>query len=75
MSKHLRILREAGLLTVRNAAQKRLYCLNAKPWHAEGEMVLCNAVDFLNNHNYSLAVVNRTVGSFSGITEALEMTS
>jgi len=31
VSKHLRILREAGLVTVRNAAQKRLYSLNAKP--------------------------------------------
>ncbi|MDR9857595.1 metalloregulator ArsR/SmtB family transcription factor [Paenibacillus sp. VCA1] len=31
VSKHLRILREAGLVTVRNVAQKRLYSLNAKP--------------------------------------------
>ncbi|GIO56029.1 transcriptional regulator [Paenibacillus sp. SSG-1] len=31
VSKHLRILREAGLVTVRSDAQKRMYSLNAKP--------------------------------------------
>lgn len=31
VSKHLRILREAGLVTVRKDAQKHLYRLNAKP--------------------------------------------
>lgn len=31
VSKHLRILREAGLVTVRKEAQKHLYRLNAKP--------------------------------------------
>ncbi|WP_268895067.1 MULTISPECIES: ArsR/SmtB family transcription factor [Paenibacillus] len=31
VSKHLQFLREAGLVIVRNAARKRLYCLNAKP--------------------------------------------
>ncbi|MDQ8737836.1 metalloregulator ArsR/SmtB family transcription factor [Paenibacillus sp. LHD-38] len=31
VSKHLRILREAGLVTVRKDAQKHMYRLNAKP--------------------------------------------
>ncbi|WP_169090905.1 ArsR/SmtB family transcription factor [Paenibacillus sp. PL91] len=31
VSKHLRILREAGLVAVRKDAQKHLYRLNAKP--------------------------------------------
>lgn len=31
VSKHLRILREAGLVTVRSDAQKRMYSLNVKP--------------------------------------------
>jgi DNA-binding transcriptional ArsR family regulator len=36
-SKHLRVLREVGLVTVREAGQRRLYALNAKglqPIHA-----------------------------------------
>ncbi len=31
ISKHLRILRDAGLVTVRNEGQTRLYGLNAEP--------------------------------------------
>lgn len=31
VSKHLRILREAGLVTVRSEAQKRVYRLRAEP--------------------------------------------
>lgn len=31
ISRHLRILREAGLVTVREEGQRRIYCLDAAP--------------------------------------------
>jgi DNA-binding transcriptional ArsR family regulator len=34
VSKHLRILRDAGLVEVRSEAQRRLYRLRAEPLHA-----------------------------------------
>jgi DNA-binding transcriptional ArsR family regulator len=37
VSKHLRILREAGLVEVRAEAQRRLYSVRAEPLHAIDE--------------------------------------
>lgn len=37
VSKHLRVLREAGLVEVRSAAQRRLYRVRAEPLRAVDE--------------------------------------
>ncbi|MBP1994223.1 ArsR/SmtB family transcription factor [Paenibacillus eucommiae] len=56
ISKHLRILREAGLVSVRKEAQKHLYRLNAKPledidqWLEPYRQFWSNKLDALEKH-------------------------
>ena len=56
VSKHLSVLREAGLVTVRKDAQRRLYSLNPKPlaeidaWLASYRQLWTNRLDALERH-------------------------
>jgi len=56
MSKHLRILREAGLVLVRKEAQKHVYALNARPlreihdWFEPYREFWSNKLDDLERH-------------------------
>jgi len=56
VSKHLRILREAGLVSVRGDGQRRLYSLRAEPlaamdaWLAPYRRLWSNSLDRLEQH-------------------------
>ena len=56
VSKHLSVLREAGLVTVRKDAQRRLYSLNPAPlkeldmWLAQYRRFWSNRLDALEAH-------------------------
>ncbi|MCD1258386.1 winged helix-turn-helix transcriptional regulator [Paenibacillus athensensis] len=56
ISKHLRILREAGLVRIRKEAQKHIYALNARPlrdidtWFEPYREFWSNKLDDLERH-------------------------
>ena len=56
VSKHLSVLREAGLVTVRKDAQRRMYSLNPKPlaeldaWLARYRVFWTGKLDALESH-------------------------
>jgi DNA-binding transcriptional ArsR family regulator len=56
VSKHLRVLREAGLVSVRVDAQRRLYCVRAEPlreldeWLAPYRRMWAERLDDLGQH-------------------------
>jgi DNA-binding transcriptional ArsR family regulator len=56
VSRHLRVLRDAGLVNVRQQAQKRLYAVNPEPlaeidaWLAPYRRLWTQKLDALENH-------------------------
>jgi DNA-binding transcriptional ArsR family regulator len=56
VSRHLRVLRDAGLVNVRRQAQKRLYAVNPEPlaeidaWLAPYRRLWVERLDALENH-------------------------
>jgi DNA-binding transcriptional ArsR family regulator len=56
VSRHLRVLRDAGLVNVRRQAQKRLYAVNPEPlaeidaWLAPYRRLWVHRLDALENH-------------------------
>jgi DNA-binding transcriptional ArsR family regulator len=56
VSRHLRVLRDAGLVNVRRQAQKRLYAVNPEPlaqidaWLAPYRRLWVDRLDALENH-------------------------
>ena len=56
VSRHLRVLRDAGLVNVRREAQKRLYAVNPEPlaeidvWLAPYRRLWTERLDALENH-------------------------
>ena len=56
VSRHLRVLRDAGLVNVRRQAQKRLYAVNPEPlaeidaWLAPYRRLWTEGLDALENH-------------------------
>lgn len=56
VSKHLKVLRSAGLVTVRPEAQRRVYCLRAEPlrelddWLAPYRRAWASRLDALERH-------------------------
>jgi DNA-binding transcriptional ArsR family regulator len=56
VSRHLRVLRDAGLVNVRRQAQKRLYAVNPEPlaeidaWLAPYRRLWAGRLDALENH-------------------------
>jgi DNA-binding transcriptional ArsR family regulator len=56
VSRHLRVLRDAGLVNVRQQAQKRLYAVNPEPlaeidaWLAPYRRLWTEGLDALENH-------------------------
>jgi DNA-binding transcriptional ArsR family regulator len=66
VSKHLRVLREAGLVEVRTDAQRRVYRLRAEPLHAMDDWLMpyrrlwASRLDDLEEHLMTMADDDRT---------------